>query len=280
MAGMSDASERDAMRRTFESVAHLYDGRRPALPADLYDTIVELSGVPDGGRVLEVGAGTGRATVPMAARGYRITAVELGARLAAILRRNLAGYPDVEVVVADFDTWSTTERFDLILALDAWHWLDPETRTAKAATLLRDGGAAATVFAHHVAGGDTEFFHDTQVFYRRYMPGTPPDLRLTEPDDFPSDVFGFGSSPDFEEPVLRRWVTVAEYTTASFIELLETFSSHIALPDADRAALFAGIADLAENRYGGRIRRATLTELCIARRRPRAAGRGQPPGGV
>ena len=267
---MSDTPERQEMRRTFENIAHLYDGRRPAVPAAVFDTIVELTGLPDGGRVLEVGAGTGRATVPMAARGYRITAVELGSQLAAVARRNLAAFPDVDVVVADFDAWSTTEQFDLILALEAWHWLDPDTRTAKAAALLRDGGAAATMFRQHVAGGDTEFFHDTQAFYERYMPGTPPDLRLTEPHDIPSHDYGFGSSLDFEEPVFRRWVTVAEYTTASYIELLETFSSHIALPDADRAALFAGIADLADTHYGGRVRRATLTELCVARRRPRS----------
>ena len=269
---MSDGSEREVMRRTFESVAHLYDGRRPDVPDDVYDTIVELTRVPDGGRVLEVGAGTGRATVPMAARGYRITAVELGPQLAAIARRNLAEYPDVEVVVADFDTWPTGEQYDLILALEAWHWLDPETRTAKAAALLRDGGAAATVFRQHVAGGDTEYFNEAQVFYRRYMPGTPPDLRLTEPHDVPTNDYGLGSSPDFEEPRFRRWVTVAEYTTASYLELLETFSSHIALPDADRAGLFAGLADLADTRYGGRVRRATLTELCVARRRARPTG--------
>jgi SAM-dependent methyltransferase len=266
---MSDSDERELMRCTFESVAHLYDGRRPGVLADVFDTIVQLTHVPEGGRVLEVGAGTGRATVPMAARGYRITAVELGPQLAAIARRNLADYPDVEVVVADFDTWSTPEQFDLILALEAWHWLDPATRTANAAALLRDGGAAATVFRQHVAGGDTAFFDEAQVLYRRYMPGTPPDLRLTEPDDVPPQSYGFGESPEFEDPVFRRWVTIVEYTTASYLELLETFSSHIALPDADRAALFAGLAELADTRYGGRIRRATLTELCVARRRPR-----------
>lgn len=274
------ADDPSSLRATFESVAHLYDGRRPPVPAGLYDAIVSMSGLDAGGRVLEVGCGTGRATVPMAARGYRITGIELGPHLADVARRNLAPYEDVDIQTGEFEMWEWRgEPFDLLMSLDAWHWLDPAVRTAKTADLLRDGGGAAIVFGTHVAGGDTEFFDDTQVFYELYMPGTPPNLRLTEPDDVAANDWGFSSSEDFDPPVFRRWVTEAEYTTATYLELIETFSSHIALPSHDRRALFAGIAELLDARYGGRIRRATLTELCVARRRPRRSA-DQPPGGV
>jgi 16S rRNA A1518/A1519 N6-dimethyltransferase RsmA/KsgA/DIM1 with predicted DNA glycosylase/AP lyase activity len=47
--------------------------------------------------VLEIGCGTGQATVPLAERGSRIVAVELGPAMAAVARRNLARFPAVQV---------------------------------------------------------------------------------------------------------------------------------------------------------------------------------------
>jgi protein-L-isoaspartate O-methyltransferase len=58
----------------------------------------------------------------LAEQGCRVVAVELGAGLAAVARRNLAGFPDVEVVTAAFEEWPLpTEPFDLVLAATAFH---------------------------------------------------------------------------------------------------------------------------------------------------------------
>jgi 16S rRNA A1518/A1519 N6-dimethyltransferase RsmA/KsgA/DIM1 with predicted DNA glycosylase/AP lyase activity len=94
---------RERLRSTFDGAAALYDEVRPGYPEGLFDDIVSLSGVPSGGRVLEVGCGTGQATLPLARRGYEILCVELGGNLAAVARRNLAGYPGVEVLTGDFE---------------------------------------------------------------------------------------------------------------------------------------------------------------------------------
>ena len=49
-----------------------------------------------------MGCATGKATRPLARRGYRITCVELGTELAAVARQNLTGL-EVEVVQAAFE---------------------------------------------------------------------------------------------------------------------------------------------------------------------------------
>src|SRR6266542_825941 len=77
-------------RETFDEVAELYDQVRPDYPAQLFDDLVSLSGLPESGRVLEVGAGTGISTLPLAERGYRVVAVELGDDLAAVARKKLS----------------------------------------------------------------------------------------------------------------------------------------------------------------------------------------------
>jgi hypothetical protein len=56
----------EARRLAFGSVAELYDRSRPSYPPALVDDVLGLVGVAP--RVLEVGAGTGKATVLFAAR--------------------------------------------------------------------------------------------------------------------------------------------------------------------------------------------------------------------
>ncbi|MBA2454404.1 MAG: methyltransferase domain-containing protein, partial [Chloroflexia bacterium] len=101
--------ERTILRSMFNRDALLYDEARPDYPEELFDDIVALSDIPDGGRILGLGCGTGIATVPFARRGYRIRCVELGEQLAAVARKNLAPYPDAEVYVGAFEVWPVEE---------------------------------------------------------------------------------------------------------------------------------------------------------------------------
>src|ERR671910_1832171 len=114
-------TDRDLLRTTFDGAALLYDEVRPGYPEALFDDVEDLSGIPPGGSVLEVGCGTGQATVPLARRGYRILSVELGENLAAVARRNLADYPLVEVRTGDFEHYALQEgAFDLAVSATAY----------------------------------------------------------------------------------------------------------------------------------------------------------------
>jgi 16S rRNA A1518/A1519 N6-dimethyltransferase RsmA/KsgA/DIM1 with predicted DNA glycosylase/AP lyase activity len=81
----------------------LYDEARPAYPAALVDDLVAEAGLSAGGRVLEIGPGTGKATVALAERGLEVLGIELGERLAGVARRQLASFPAATVVVGDFE---------------------------------------------------------------------------------------------------------------------------------------------------------------------------------
>ena len=62
--------------------------------------IVRLAGVGPGDRVVEIGAGLGSLTLPLAASGAEVTAVELDRRVAEVLRAETEG-SGVRVVQAD-----------------------------------------------------------------------------------------------------------------------------------------------------------------------------------
>ncbi|MBO1337216.1 trans-aconitate 2-methyltransferase [Streptomyces sp. VRA16 Mangrove soil] len=273
-------TERERLRRTFTEDAEVYDRARPGYPERLYDDLAELTGTGPGCRVLELGCGTGKATVPLAARGCRITAVELGPELAAVARRNLAGHPQVSVETGAFEEWPLPpEPFDVVLAATSFHWIDPAVRVAKSARALRPGGALATVSTHHVAGGTEQFFVDVQRCYERFDPTTPPGLRLTPAADIPHDSQeapnrnveqGNAALPGadrFEPPVFRRCARDLTFTTAEYLDLLRTFSGTRALDPAARAGLLDAIGQLIDGSYGGSVTKRYLTELRVARRK-------------
>jgi SAM-dependent methyltransferase len=246
---------RQRLRQTFNEDAELYDRYRPGYPAELFQDL------DPGPRVLEIGCGTGQATLPVARLGCSVTAVELGSDLAAVARRNVAGL-DVEIVVSAFEDWPLPERkFDTVLSATSFHWIDPEVRMDKTADALELGGMLGVVSTRHVAGGTDPFFVDMQDCYLRFDPDTPPGFRLPKAADVPDEL---DSSDRFGPVRFHRYERDLDYTTEEYLGLLSTYSNHRVLPTLD--SLLACIANLIDNRYGGRITMRYLTQLAVAER--------------
>ncbi|MDH2429714.1 class I SAM-dependent methyltransferase [Sphaerisporangium sp. TRM90804] len=259
--------DRERLRRTFDEDAELYDRARPRYVGELFDGLAELAGIGAGARVLEIGCGTGQATVSLAERGFRVVAVELGASMASVARRNLARFPLVSVVNSTFEEWELpSEPFDAVVSATAFAWVDPAVRVAKAADALRAGGALATVATHHVAGGTVDFFHEAQDCYERFDPETPPGLRLTPAADIPTDSAEVDESGRFSPAAFRRYELDVEYSTDSYLDVLRTYSGHRALESGARTSLLNCIAALIDGRYGGTITKRYMFELRVAHR--------------
>ena len=253
------------LRWNFDQAAELYDRARPRYPPALFDDLAELTGIGPGSRVLEIGPGTGQATIALAEFGCQVVAVELGAHLAAVARRNLARFPAVEVVTAAFEAWPLpAEPFDLVLAATAFHWIDPAVRVTKPADALRPGGWLATIATHHVAGGDEAFFAEAQDCYVRWDPTTPEDVTLQAASSIPSSSDELDRSGRFGPAELRRYEWDHPYTTAAYRDLLLTYSGHRDMDPTAQTGLLDCISRLIDTRYGGRITKRYLTELQAA----------------
>lgn len=254
------------LRKTFEEAPELYDRVRPGYPDELSDDLARLAGLRKGARVLELGSGTGQATMSLAGRGYEVVAVELGAGLADVAKRKLALFPTVTVVNSAFEAWGLpTEPFDVVFAATSFHWIDPAVRVLKSADALRPGGALAVVSTHHVTGGDEQFFADVQRCYERWDPETPPGgLGLSAATDVPSDRDEFDASGRFGRVVFRRYEHEQTYSTTEYRDLLLSYSGHRAMEPAAQRGLLACIAQLIDERYGGRIAKCYMNELAVA----------------
>jgi SAM-dependent methyltransferase len=251
---------REQLRKTFGEDAELYDRVRPTYPPNLYDDLAALLGNPDRPRVLEIGCGTGQATVPMIERGWSVKAVELSPELSRVARANL---PELEVITAPFESWPLpAEKFDLVLSATAFHWIDPEIRVPKSADALRPGGVLAVVSTHHIAGGSEKFWVDVQSCYRRFTSDADED-GMPPADEIPKDSAEIDASGRFGPTHFRRYEWEQTYTTAEYLDLISSYSGHIALTTQARDGLYDCINALIEA-AGGSITKRYLTQLTAA----------------
>lgn len=257
------------LKGTFDQDAEVYEHGRPHYPALLFDDFVTLAGLRPDARILEIGCGTGQATVPMAQRGFAITCVELGGNLAAVARRNLAGFPNASVITSPFETWEGDGgQLDLVYAFQSWHWLDPEVSYTRTAGLLSPRGALAIIDVEHAFPADTDrFFFDIQDVYREIGEEIkdepwPPPL----PEDVPdmrNEIEATGLFTDFQS---RRYVWELMYTADQYVDLLNTFSDHIAMPAEKRDYLYRNVRERINARVDPRVRRHWLAILNMARK--------------
>jgi SAM-dependent methyltransferase len=217
-------AERVELPAAFDEAAEDYDRTRPVCPPALFDDLIALTGLAAGARVLEIGPGTGQATIPLAERGLAVTAVERGASLAALARRRMAGFPSVRVVTCTFEGWSPDGDgpFDAVAAFNSLHWIDPALRYRKPASLLRPGGFLVVCRSPWAVPADAErFWADVQEDYRAVdFEGAPPPLpEAIGPPHLPPEAGAL-----FEEIATRRYPFRVVYSAQDYLAILGTQS--------------------------------------------------------
>ena len=264
------AGDRQRLRATFDSAAGVYQQARPEYPGELFDCLAALAGLRPGDRLLEIGCATGKATVPLARRGFDVTCIEIGPRLAAAARRNLACFPNARVIDGAFETWRPpgADRFDLVFAATAWHWIDPALRYRRAWDVLRPGGNLAFWSAAHAfpEGGDP-FFAEIQDVYDEIGEGQAEGARRPRPADLPDSRAEIEQSGLFGDVAIRRFDWAISYDAEEYLRLLDTFSGHIAMQAWQRERLYGEIRRRLARRPDGRLRRHWGAVLNVARRR-------------
>jgi SAM-dependent methyltransferase len=260
--------DRDRLGATFDQAAELYQNARPEYPEELFDRLVEDCGLQPGDRVLEVGAGPGKATLPLARRGLQITALEPGVALAAHARNNVVGYP-VSVVRTRFEDWDgPAGEYAVVVAATALHWVDPERRYQLAARALRPGGHLAWWSAQHVFPPDGDpFFDDIQEIYDAIGQGLPDGAPRPAPGELPNHSTEIEASGLFEVVTVEHFDWTVDYDAETYLDLLRTFSGHIAMPDESRERLFTEVRQRLASRPSGQVRRGWGAVLHIARKR-------------
>jgi SAM-dependent methyltransferase len=264
---VTDPAAWERQRRTFESTADAYDRFRPGYPDAVFEDIRRYADLAAGDdRILEIGCGTGRATLQMASWPHRITALEPAEAMADVARLHLAQHDNVEVLTTTFERWEIERTtFGLVLCAQAYHWLDPSTRVDRIADALYAHGTAAILGNVQVTPqDDLPFFERIQDVYREHAPQLAHKGPFREPDDLPPHPLE-GSSRFVDLEQLGhpwQWTLAAE----DYIGLLGTHSGHAALEPDVRERLLEGITTLIEEEFDGSVTEHHVALVGLARR--------------
>jgi SAM-dependent methyltransferase len=247
-----------------DAVANTYHEAWPPYPAALFETIVAAPGIPPAARVLEIGGGTGRATLPLAERGFSIVGLEPGPRLAAEARHRLARFSLVNVEESLFeDARLDRESFDLVVSAQAFHWVDPAVGVPKVIDVLAPRGSIAffwrrTLVTERALREGIERVH-TQIGGTALFRGrTFEAAEAIRADVETTGAFEAVAASTFSEPIV--------YDTAGYLRHLSVRPVNVAMPDDDRRRLLSEVARVVDA-AGGHVPLEIATLLYLARRK-------------
>jgi SAM-dependent methyltransferase len=262
---MSTERER---RGVFGEAADDYEKARPGYPTALVDDVLAAAGP---GPALEVGAGTGKATVAFAAHDIDVTCIEPDDRMAAVLRRKVPA--SVTVVSGSFEDWTPDRPYGLLYSAQAWHWIDPDRRVSLAHAALAPGGLLA-LFWNAFLLTDAALHADLAVVDERHgLAGEHTahawhvDRQPVEIADFAVEWPSLGLTGDsgFADLQTRRYHSTLTYPSADYRHFLLTTSLYRMLDPVDREAVLAETTAVIDA-HGGTITGVIHTDLALARR--------------
>ncbi len=125
----------------FTGKAELYDKYRPDYPDSLVDWLYDKTNADT---VADIGAGTGKFTLRLFKKPWKITVVEPNSDMCGVLRKN-APFADIINASAE-NTGVESGSVGLITVAQAFHWFDEERFKVECKRILKAGGKTAIVF--------------------------------------------------------------------------------------------------------------------------------------
>ena len=224
---MAEDEVADRARRAsvFGGFAEEYDRVRPGYP----DAAVDWLLPPGARQVVDLGAGTGKLTASLLARGLEVIAVEPDPAMLAVLRRT---HPAAVALQAGADALPLTDASaDAVVVGQAWHWFPKEAAAAEVRRVLRPGGWLALAW-------NTPVWHSAQVEeeWERELAALDPDRRGPQEEAAKEELLHIEGLPTAElQHTVVPWTW--ELDGAGVRAVLSTHSAVALLPEREREEL-------------------------------------------
>lgn len=255
---------------SFDMFANDYHSVRPTYPVQLFKDIKDYCGIDSNAQMLEIGAGSGIATIELAKLGCHIVAVEPGAHLAMIAKRQTDKFENVKIYEGTFENFQAANKFDVILAFTAFHWLSSKDKYQQVYDLLNVSGSLVLVW--------NSFFQSNSIVtaevndaYRKFLPDVyseKADINdvnngvLSKLNRREQEVVG---NPLFYPVFLKQYLNTYNYNDQTYSKLLNTFPKIIGAEEEKRKKFLEHISKIVKRH--GKISVPVMTTLIICQRK-------------
>lgn len=146
---IGDSEGKQEIQQMYNGVVELYHEFRPPYPEELIDQAIQRSTLlqnnPNDANILEIGCGPGTLTIALAKRGYNIVAIDPSLGMIKKARHVCKDYSNVQFFQQTLKEFSSTEKYDAIIAASSIHWAladgDKPKLVEKMANLLQEEGS-------------------------------------------------------------------------------------------------------------------------------------------
>jgi SAM-dependent methyltransferase len=219
---------------SFGDDAEQYDRVRPPYPAELIDRL--MADQPHD--VLDVGCGTGIVSRLFSARGCAVVGLDPDPRMAEVARRR--GTAVEEGAIEEWDPRGRT--FDLAVAGQSWHWVEPHVGARRAAAVLRPGGRIGLFWnqAHH----EEVVRLAMDAAYAEQAPELGEHsvvMGQRSPELYEAIAAALRSSGLYQSISIETFWHAITYSADQWVDLLGTHSDHRTLEPGQSAALLAAV---------------------------------------
>lgn len=257
------------LRLTFNEVPEEYDCLRPKYPDTLSVDVIQYSALDKTKKALEIGIGTGQATLPFLKTGCELTAIELGDKLAEFSKKKFKEYKRFKVMNQDFETAFLEENnYDIIYSASAFHWISPEIGLPKVYRLLKAGGVFAW-FSVQPAPSQKNMHDELQKVYseyKKYFSYEAPQFdRIPEAQSKLLDRLNKFKQYGFTEIFDKLYSGSRTLNAKDYATLCGTYNDHRAIPEADRVVFLQKLEDTVK-RCGGIFTFADTFLLCMGKK--------------
>ncbi|MBU3192333.1 class I SAM-dependent methyltransferase [Clostridium bowmanii] len=253
------------LRLTFNEDESNYDKWRPTYVNELFDEIIRYSCISETKQALEIGIGTGQATLPILETKCKLTAIEIGENLTEYSKVKFVSFNNFEVVNIDFESFcAESNTFDLIYSATAFHWIPEEVSYTKVFDLLKSGGVLALFWNHPFVSRTDDLLHlKIQKIYNEFRPSDKNRIEFDKSDCI--KIVEIINQYGFKNCYSKLFFQTRTFTADGYISLLNTYSDHRALPKDVKTGLENGIAAAIKS-FGGILHIYDTMDLYLAQK--------------
>ncbi|NCB04057.1 MAG: class I SAM-dependent methyltransferase [Clostridia bacterium] len=248
----------------FNLAADYYDKFRPSYPQEMIDILISETGIKANSKLLEIGAGSGKATELFTNKGFDILCIEPGKDLVKIGNER---FKDVSIrfEAARFEECDLPKQYyDVIFAAQAFHWVPQPIGYERCAYALKEKAFLAPFWNMYITYDnviDNELLEISNKYggFADFLSEKECEIRIN------SIVTGIENSKLFSSPKVFRKLWRQAYTADEFFGFALTGNRFIQKSEEEKQFAYRELVSLADN-HNGIIERTYLCVLYLSQK--------------